>query len=228
MPQAAATRRNNQATSTVLEELRRMIISGELLPGQQVRQENMAERLGVSRLPIREALRQLAADGMVSHTPNAGYAVARLSVEQFREIYLMRRVLETLVIEDLPRATPQQVKVIADRNYEVQAAADRLDLPAMRAANQAFHFEIFRLSSLSLVIGEIEKLWTWASPYHAVYLFSPESRRVVLSEHDQMMTALRQGDNAALARLMDQHRHGSETHIGLTLGGGAVTTPMRG
>ena len=64
-----------QAVLRVADEVRRMIVSGELLPGHPVRQEHMAGRLGVSRLPVREALRQLAADGLVSHVHNVGYTV---------------------------------------------------------------------------------------------------------------------------------------------------------
>lgn len=220
-----AAGRRTQAVERVVGELRRMIMSGELLPGQQIRQENMAERLGVSRLPIREGLRQLTADGLVSHTHNVGYTVARLSQAEFDQIYLMRGLLENEVIRRLPRPTDAQLRRVIDLNAEVVAAAERLDLVEMRLRNHDFHFEIFRLSDLGLVIDEIERLWNWAAPYHAVYLFSPDSRRAVLEEHEAMIEALRDGDNARLAQLMDQHRHGSETQIGLILGAGPIARP---
>ncbi|MET8352536.1 GntR family transcriptional regulator [Micromonospora sp. NPDC005206] len=215
-----------QTVSRVIEELRRMIVSGELLPGQQIRQEGMAERLGVSRLPIREALRQLTADGLVKHIPNVGYMVARLSRAEFDEIYFMRKVLETELIMVLPKPTTAQLDGIVKLNDLVIEAAEREDLAAMQHHNHDFHFAIFDLSDLKLVIGEIERFWTWASPYHAVYLFSPDSRRHVLEEHATMIEALRQGDNELLARTMDQHRHGSETQIGGILGMAAGAVPV--
>ncbi|MFD0855887.1 GntR family transcriptional regulator, partial [Actinomadura adrarensis] len=171
------------------------------------------------RLPVREALRQLTADGLVSHVPNVGFAVARLSQAEFDQIYLMRQLLETELISRLPRPTTRQLQRIIDLNAECAAAAERLDLVEMRLRNHDFHFEIFRLGDLALVIDELERLWNWAAPYHTIYLFSADSRRTVLEEHEAMIEALRSGDNARLAELMTTHRHGSETQLGVMLNG---------
>ena len=190
-----------------------MIVSGELLPGHPVRQEHLAGRLGVSRLPVREALRQLAADGLVCHVPNVGYAVRRLSQEDFGQIYTMRRLLEAEVIRDLPRASDEQLAGIIALGDAVAEAGGRLDVLEMRIQNHAFHLAIFRLSPHPLIVHEIERLWDLATPYHAMYLYSADGRRTVLAEHAEMIGALREGDNARLAALMEQHRHGSETHL---------------
>lgn len=194
-----------------------MIVSGELVPGQQIRQESMAERLGVSRLPVREALRQLTVEGLVSHTPNAGYTVTRLSQDEFDQIYVMRKLLEDEIIRRLPKATQKQIQHIVKVNKEVARAAAKVDLMRMRAANNEFHFAIFELSDLHLLISEVRRLWTWAAPYHAVYLFSEESRQHVLDEHETMIQALREGNNELLSRTMDQHRHGSESQLRVLL-----------
>lgn len=202
-----------------------MIISGELLPGQQIRQESMAERLGVSRLPIREALRQLTADGLVRHTPNVGYMVTKLSQSEFDQIYLMRKALESTVLGSLKTPTAEQIGALEELREKIEACANVLDLTGMQHWNREFHFAMFRLSELNLVINEIEKLWDWASPYHAVYLFSPESRQSVLDEHAGMLAALEAGDIETLIHLMDEHRHGSETQMGIALGfAGRLTT----
>jgi DNA-binding GntR family transcriptional regulator len=190
-----------------------MIVSGVLLPGHPVRQEHLAAQLGVSRLPVREALRQLAADGLVSHIPNVGYAVRRLSQEDFGQIYTMRRLLEAEVIRDLPRVPDERLAEVIALGDAVAEAGGRLDVPEMRTQNQAFHFAIFRLSPRPLIVDQIERLWDLAAPYHAMYLYSAEGRRTVLAEHAAMIVALREGDNARLAALMEQHRHGSETHL---------------
>src|SRR5687767_5679974 len=81
-------------TLKTVDKIRNMILSGELLPGQPLRQVQLAERLGVSRVPVREALTTLVADGAVVHTPNTGYAVARFNLAELREIFLMRELLE--------------------------------------------------------------------------------------------------------------------------------------
>jgi DNA-binding GntR family transcriptional regulator len=204
---------SSQAVRRVVDEVRRMIVTGELLPGHPVRQEHMAERLGVSRLPVREALRQLSANGLVSHVHNVGYTVTRLSQQEFDQIYTMRRLLESEVISDLPRPTGEQMSGIIAACDAVADAAARLDLLAMRQRNQDFHFAIFRLSPRTMIIDEIERLWNWAAPYHAVYLFYAEGRRAVLAEHAEMVRALRDYDLARLSALMDEHRRGGEAAI---------------
>jgi DNA-binding GntR family transcriptional regulator len=95
----------------------------------------------------------------------------------------------------------------------VAEAAGRPDVVEMRAQNQAFHFAIFRLSPRPLIVDEIERLWDLAAPYHAMYLYSADGRRTVLAEHAEVIGALRERDNGRLAALIEQHRHGSETHL---------------
>jgi DNA-binding GntR family transcriptional regulator len=202
-----------QAVRRVADEVRRMIVSGELLPGHPVRQEQVAGQLGVSRLPVREALRQLSADGLVSHVQNVGYTVTRLSQAEFSQIIAMRRLLEPEVIGDLPRPSGEQLADIIAASDAVARAAESLDLAQMRARNQDFHFTIFRLSPRSLIVDEIERLWNLVAPYQAMYLYSADSRRTVLTEHAAMVDALRAGDNARLATLLEQHRRGPETHL---------------
>lgn len=214
---------SDRAATRVVDELQRMIISGELLPGQQVRQELMAERLGVSRLPIREGLRQLTAEGLVRHTHNVGYTVARLEQSEFDQIYLMRAALEREVLSTLPvldRAALAEIRAHADA---VIKASDRVDILAMRLSNQAFHFAMFDRSPMKLIVQEIRRLWTLAMPYHLAYLYDPAGRATVLREHEEMFAALSDHDNHRLAELMDGHRRGGESSTNSLLSGGGVT-----
>ncbi|MEW2304477.1 GntR family transcriptional regulator [Streptomyces sp. NPDC006655] len=215
----------SQAVARVIDGIKQMITAGDLLPGQQLRQEHMAAALGVSRLPVREALRQLVADGLVVHVHHVGFAVARLSRSEFDQVYLMRRLLETEVIRSLPRPTPAQLAEIEALAEEVERAAADLDLPRMRTLNSRFHMAIFGLSDLSLVVGEIKRIWTWALPYHSVYLYDGAGRARILAEHKEMVIALGAGDTQRLADLMDAHRAGSEAQLNLMLEAGAVARP---
>src|ERR671926_364153 len=88
----------------VLGEIRRAIMSRELQPGERVRQEQLAERLNVSRVPVREALKVLEAEGQVTYQAHRGYTVVELSLAELEEIYLARRLLET---ETTRRAVPR-------------------------------------------------------------------------------------------------------------------------
>jgi len=121
-----------QAATRTVDDIKRMITSGGLLPGQPIRQEHTTAALGVSRLPVREALRQLVADGLVVHQHNAGFVVARLSRSEFDQVHLMRRLLETQVIRGLPRPSARRLAGIAALAEEVERAAADVDLPRMR------------------------------------------------------------------------------------------------
>lgn len=215
----------SQAVTRVANGIKQMIMSGDLLPGRQIRQEHMAAAFGVSRLPVREALRQLVADGLVVHEHHVGFAVVRLSRAEFDQVYLMRRLLETEVLRNLPRPTARRLAEIQALAEEIEHAATAIDLPRMRALNSQFHFAVFDLSDLKLVVGEIRRIWTWALPYHSVYLYDDAGRARILEEHGEMVTALRTGDTERLVDLMDTHRAGSEAQLNLLLEAGAVAHP---
>ncbi len=218
----------SRAAGRVVSELERMIVTGELLPGQPIRQEWMAERLGVSRLPVREALDRLTAGGMVRHQHNAGYTVARLDRSEFDQIYLMRAALEREVLAVLPRFDDEALAEIARLRDLVEDAAHHGDVLGMRLRNHDFHFAVFERSALHLVVAELRRLWNLAMPYHAAYLYDTAARETVCAEHDEMVDALAAGDNHRLIALMDAHRAGGEASTGVMLGAtaaGATTRP---
>ncbi|WP_019875781.1 GntR family transcriptional regulator [Sporichthya polymorpha] len=198
-----------QRTTTVeraISEIRALLRSRQLVPGQQVRQEALAGRLGVSRIPVREALKALAAEGILDHEPNVGYTVARLNAAELAQIYLMRRALETEVLRALPRLTSTQVKELTALNDAIGEAVERADVAEILATNQAFHFAMFGLSGLDLVVAEIEKLWRRSEPYRTLHLYDSDGRKRIVREHRRMITALRQGDHEQVVALMDAHR----------------------
>ncbi|MET4165462.1 MULTISPECIES: GntR family transcriptional regulator [Gordonia] len=214
----------SRAATRVVAELERMIVTGELLPGQPIRQELMAERLGVSRLPIREGLRQLTSEGLVQHEHNVGYTVARLNQSEFDQIYLMRAALEREVLAVLPRLDEAALDQISELRDLVAEAAEAADILEMRLRNQTFHFAVFERSPLSLVVAELRRLWNLAMPYHAAYLYDADVRRKVCAEHDDMVDALVAGDNHRLIELMNVHRQGGETSTGVMLGAVSPTS----
>lgn len=207
-----------RAAGRVVGEIEQLIVTGELLPGQPIRQESMARRLGVSRLPIREALRHLTAAGLVVHEPNVGYAVARLEQSDFDQIYLMRAALEREVLLSLPVPAGADLDRVRQLGLRVAEAAEAGDVLEMRLRNQDFHFAMFDRSPLNLVVGELRRLWTMAMPYHAVYLHDPVARRRVLDEHEHIVEAYAAGNGELLVELMNRHRQGGESGTGLLLG----------
>ncbi|WP_280438295.1 GntR family transcriptional regulator [Nocardia carnea] len=223
-----AGRSTNETVAHVVDGIKRMIVSGELLPGQPLRQEQMAAVLGVSRLPVREGLRQLVADGLVTHEHNVGFAVARLTREEFDQVYLMRRLLETEVLRSLPTPTAGDLSRISALADEIERAATEHDLQRIRMLNTEFHLAIFELSEQNLVVGEIRRIWTWALPYHSVYLHSEAGRERIVAEHREMVAALARGDRERLVELMDAHRAGSDAYLDFMLQAGAAARPFAG
>lgn len=211
MAKLSAPGRGEEAVGRVVKEIREMIIGAELLPGQQIRQEHMAVRLGLSRLPVREALCQLAADGLVVHERNVGYTVARLCRSDFDQIYLMRRLLESEVIRSLTLPDPALANGLERLNHELEAAEAEMDIARARVLNKEFHFAFFRLSRLGLVVAEIERIWDWAMPHQSVSL--RESGDRIINEHYAMVGAVRTGSVDDLVALMDRHRAGSAVHL---------------
>jgi DNA-binding GntR family transcriptional regulator len=201
----------------VADRIKHLIISGELLPGQQARQDLLAARLAVSKVPVREALSQLAAEGLLTYQRNAGYSVTRLNEHDFDQIYLMRALLEGHLLAGLPAADAAQLREIEAINGKIVEAAASVDLPRMRAENQRFHFGVFSLSPDQMIVRELDRLWTAAMPYHAVYLYAEAGRARVIAEHAQMLRALRDGDNQRLVDLMKLHRQNGRQRVGIIL-----------
>jgi DNA-binding GntR family transcriptional regulator len=200
-------------TARTVDALRAKILGRELSPGQQVRQEELAYQLGVSRGPLREALRTLESEGLVRHSANQGYFVTSLNRSDLEQIYLMRRLLETEVLKRLPLSEAASLAELRAANDTVATAVDHANVRQILLANRAFHFLLFRLAGLEVVVQEIEKLWHLSEAYRAAYLGSPETRIRVVREHAEMIEALGRHDLDGLIAIADRHRTAAETSI---------------
>lgn len=192
--------------SRAVGEIRAMMRGGELMPGQQVRQEQLAARLGVSRIPVREALKALESEGVLRHAPHVGYSVARLNADELRQAYLMRRALETEILLTLPRLGAAALRELTDLNNGIADEVTAGDVPRIAALNHDFHFTMFRHSGLHMVVDEIERIWGMTEAYRSVHLYDSGARRRIVREHRSMIAALRRRDLAGLVELMNTHR----------------------
>jgi DNA-binding GntR family transcriptional regulator len=172
----------------------------------------------VSRIPVREALKTLEAEGVMRHEPHVGYSVTRLNADELAQVYLMRRALETEVLRALPRLSAAQLSELTRLNEAIGANVERVDVAGIVAGNQAFHFAMFGFSGLDLVVEEIDRLWRRSEPYRTVHLYDAESRRRVMREHRKMITALRRGDTDGVVALMNAHRDLTVSDLHAALG----------
>jgi DNA-binding GntR family transcriptional regulator len=190
----------------LVDALYRLIRTGELSPGQRVDQRIISERLSVSRTPLREALRALAVDGILTRTPNAGYAVAKLSAADLLQYYSIRAFLEDQVLAALEWPTDEQMAGLRRANEACRMAAEAGALEDLMAANMEFHFTIFRWSTLTIMAKEIERIWRVSDPYRALHLSNRERRSHVAVDHDRMIEAIEMRDALRLIELQDAHR----------------------
>ncbi len=201
------TERRVTAQDIVLRSLRADIMTGVLRPGDQIVQESLAERYGVSRVPLREALKTLESEGQVAYYPHRGYFVAELSVADLLEVYRLRALLEAEAIRHaVPTLSDDDVAALAELLEAIDDAAARDDVIAMTAANRRFHFAIFDASGMPRLIKLLHQLWDATDAYRALYFHEAPNRVRVAGEHAAMLVALRARAADELIVLHNEHR----------------------
>ena len=206
--------RKTTAQEQVLRELRTLIGSGQLAPGQQVIQDTLAAQLGVSRVPLREALKVLEGEGQVTHLPHRGYFVADLSVADLVEVYRIRDLLEREALTSaVPQLTDDDVTTIEVLAGRVAHAAARTDVAAVTAANRDFHFAMFDASGMPRLVRLIRTLWDATDAYRGVYMADEANLEQMNREHQQMLTALAARNTADVVRLQAEHRENAVSAV---------------
>lgn len=221
MSSAVQRRRPPTAQQFVLDELRRAITSGELKPGAPIRQEALAERLDVSRVPLREALKILEGEGLVVHHAHRGYFVTQLSLADLSEIYRIRELLEAEAVRAAAaRMSPDLLAALEEAHGEVERTGAAGDVAAMAAANRRFHFLLIDASQMPRLVRLIGTLWDATDAYRSLYYVETPNRERVVHEHEAVLNALRDGDTEAAVRCLDEHRAHAVSALGEVLGSG--------
>jgi DNA-binding GntR family transcriptional regulator len=198
--------------------LRRAIVSGELKPGERIPQEEIAERIGVSLIPVREALRVLEGEGQVTYRPRRGYAVTVLRIEDLAEIYELRRLLETQAVRralaDLDDVALARMSHAA---ADCAAAAAAGDISRELEANRRLHFALFEHPAQPHALRLIRLLWDSTEAYRALYYNSPAERAAADDAHRRILAAVRARDADALVAELDAHREHALEAVGAIL-----------
>ncbi len=195
----------------VFEYLREAILKGKLPSGQQIRQDDIALQLGVSRVPVREALMQLEAIGLVKFSPYKGAVVSTLSPEDAREIFEIRSLLEA---EALVLAFPNLSHEALDRAWQlVEEAGEEEDPLKWSEKNWNFHSFLYQFSERPRLIALIRSLHDNVAPYRALYLRSLDSHCESTAAHRRIVQSLRAGRIEDAARLLKEHLALAEMNI---------------
>jgi len=188
------------------ERLREMIVQGELAPGAKLVERVLCERLGVSRTPLREAIKRLASEGLVALQPNRGAIVTPLTLEQVRETFEVMGALEALAGRLACRnATDGSLAEIRALHFEMLACHARGDLTGYFRCNQAIHFAIVAAAGNATLLATYRHLN--AHVLRARYLanLSRERWDRAVAEHEAMLGALVARDGERLQRLLSEH-----------------------
>jgi DNA-binding GntR family transcriptional regulator len=193
----------------VQDVLLQRIVEGTYQPGERIVETRIAQELGVSQGPVREALRDLEQLGCVVHEPGRGCSVREFSVEELLDAFPVRAALEALAAElAAPRITPAELAELAALLERMRRAARRGDAHDQSQANASFHATIVRAAGNAT----LERQWRMLEPYSRTYLTvsRPGIDLVHLSErHVPILDALRRHDAEAAGRAMHEHLMGA-------------------
>ncbi|QKZ16049.1 GntR family transcriptional regulator [Streptomyces chartreusis] len=199
-----------------VRELRNQILQGRLLPGEQIRQEEIAEQLQISRVPVREALSILANEGLLTHRPHQGYFVTKRSPEELAQIGLMLALLEEELARTVVWPTDAFIAELRSLNEDMARLVDTTEWADMVALNHEFHLRIFGLSPLRLVLDEVQRLWMLADAFIAIDYATREHRRATIAQHERILKALTARSRARFLKSIRDHR--DSTDVGARAG----------
>ena len=192
------------------EHLRDEIFTGRLRPGDRVRISHVARHLGVSDIPVRESVRMLEAEGILSSEPHKGAVVAQLGAPEIEELFAIRAELEAQAVRRAAAAlTDAQFEQLAEL-MERMEEADRIgDGSAYGDLNREFHFAIYRAQSYQRLTSMIRDLWRSTDWCQRVFERDADSRRSSVQEHRQIYAALRRRDGDTAADVVHRQKRRS-------------------
>ena len=197
--------RDGGTGSRVADELRTDILHGAYPPGTRLRQEELATQYGASRLPIREALRILEAEGLITTVANAGAWIASLSMDECAELYQVRERIEPLLLRySMSHLNPADVDHLGELADQMR---NTRDIEQFLALDREFHLGSYRGAQTTFLRPTIERLWNATQHYRRAFtrLLDVESNRIVHDEHHMLVMAIRENDPDEAERVLFGH-----------------------
>ncbi|MGQ4273926.1 GntR family transcriptional regulator [Terrihabitans sp. B22-R8] len=199
---------------SLVAPLREMILSGELRPGEKVPEEQLCERFGVSRTPIREALKVLAAEGVLQILPHRGAVVSRITEEQINELFPIMASLERLAGSlACARATDADVAQMRKLHDEMMRFYADKDEPNYLKHNRLIHDGFFVIAGNSTLHAFYQQILTRIHSCRFVVRKTAEHWKAAVDEHNEMIRAFEARDGERLSDLLE--RHVTKTTVGI-------------
>lgn len=191
----------------VFNTLRQAILKGELAPGERLMEIQLAEKLGVSRTPIREAIRKLELEGLVLMIPRKGAEVARISEKSMRDVLEVRRSLEELAIElACQRMTQEEFEELEKAQEAFSRAVEEGRAMEIAETDEAYHDIIYKSTNNTRLVQILNNLREQMYRYRLEYIKDEEKRQILLVEHNKIYRAL-------CARHVEEAKQAMREHI---------------
>ncbi|MCD8082083.1 MAG: GntR family transcriptional regulator [Clostridiales bacterium] len=176
----------------VFNTLRQAILKGELEPGERLMEIQLANRLGVSRTPIREAIRKLELEGLVLMIPRKGAEVAKISEKNLRDVLEVRRSLDELAIElACQRMTEDDIRNLEKAQEAFIHAIENGDAMMMAEADEHYHDVIYEGTGNSRLVQILNNLRENLYRFRLEYIKDEEKRQILIMEHENILKAIR-------------------------------------
>ena len=190
----------------VFNTLRQAILKGELKPGERLMEIALAERLGVSRTPIREAMRKLELEGLVVMIPRRGAQVANITEKDLNDVLEVRIVLENMAIEKACKLmTQEQMDKLWEAAKEFERTMADGNLVRLAEADVAFHEIIYQASDNCRLIQVLNNLREQIYRYRVEYLKEEETRNVLVREHEELCQAIKERNVEKAQKISFRH-----------------------
>ncbi len=190
----------------VFNTLRQAILRGELKPGERLMEIQLANKLGVSRTPVREAIRKLELDGLVLMIPRKGAEVAQISEKSLRDVLEVRRSLEALAVRlACERMSLQGLSELKEAEQAFEEVLGQDDITVVAEADVAFHRAIYIATDNERLIQLLNNFREQMYRYRVEYLKRRECHPKLLAEHQDIIRALEEGNEDEAIRITCQH-----------------------
>jgi len=198
--------RDNVASHRIADSLRTAILDGSYRPGERIRQEDVAARSGASRIPVREALRMLAAEGLVTLVANSGAWVTKLTMAECAEMYLIRERLEPLLLRtSMPQLEEAAIGRLGDLTQAMEAAGT--DVDAFLRADREFHLSSYAGATAGETWQIIHRMWNTTQHYRREFTqrAAQSGLGVTHLEHRLLLDCVRRQDADDAERVLVTH-----------------------
>lgn len=198
----------------VFNTLREAILKGELEPGERLMEIALAQKLGVSRTPIREAIRKLELEGLVVMAPRKGAEVAEITLKDLRDVLEVRKNLEELAVElACKKATEEDIEEMRRAHEEFIKTLSQKDLTVIAEADVKFHDVIYKTTDNKRLIQILNNLREQMYRYRLEYIKDEKKRMIVTDEHLQIIEAIEGKDVNAAKAYIQEHINNQEKTI---------------